>query len=477
MRNIPKCREIIRLISIGYNNKDISEMTGSTRKTIKKIRETAEVKHMGWKACAEMDDAGIYYRLFPPKNSDAIKQQPDVDSAFLGFLNGKTKMDMYMIYAADCKEKGKEHVCYERFRKQLCDKETEYRATDDKSICPGEAVVTFWLKEPIAYSDYNGEAYSGKIFVGILPYSQYAYVQVYQKDTKENWIDAHVKMFRFFGGVPKKILAEKSKSAQYGGEIQPYYRELAEHYGSFIELNEKKQFSEEILGVEEWFACRISDKISSSFEEARESVKALLKEFLMEKITVKGYNRISIYKDGEKKSLMKLPKEDYAPVIKKDAQVMLNCHIKYEANYYSVPYIYAMKQDKTVQVAIFGNMIKVYYHDALIAEHPRVKNRKGTYMTRIEHMPSDEEARQMEWNAERLIRWAGEIGPNTKKVIQCILNSKDIVQKAFIHCRTILVFENTYGREALEDACGKLDPSSKGAAFKLIEDILKNEKS
>ena len=47
MRRIPRCREIIRLISLGYSDKKISELTGSTRRTVKKFRETIAEKKYG----------------------------------------------------------------------------------------------------------------------------------------------------------------------------------------------------------------------------------------------------------------------------------------------------------------------------------------------------------------------------------------------------------------------------------------------
>ena len=475
MRNIPKCREIIRLAALGYSDNKISQMTGSTRKTVKKICKKAAEDKVTWPLDLKMDDYTLYYTMFPAKNRNMPQKAPDTAKAFVDTSNGSSKKLLFYKYQDSCESSGDKPLKYDQFCRKIREKEEELRITTDKNIKAGEQVITFWLKTPIMYTDEDGVAYKGKVFMGILPYSQYVFAEVYPKDTKETWISAHVKMFKVFGGIPNELFAEKSKSSQYGGEIQATYRELAEYYGTIISLNEKNEYSQEVADIASWFSAQLDQEVAVSFDDARRIVTQVLNEYLNEKLP-DGRVRNKVFRAGEKKCLRKLPKEEFIPIIRKDAQVMFNCHIKYESNYYSVPFQYAMKQDKTVQVEIERNKLSIYYHDLLIAEHPRDKKAKGVYVTKLSHMPSEEEALQMEWNPKRFLDWAGTFGPATKRVISKVLQSKDIVQKTFIHCRTILVLGDTYSKQEVEFACTQIGKNSKGTVYKLIEDCIKRNR-
>ena len=475
MRNIPKCREIIRLAALGYSDNKISQLTGIHRNTVKKVRLKANEQKMKWPIDSHEIDYELYYRLFPPKTYSTARSVPNADASFNELAKGKTKKMLFYKYVDSCEKRGEEPVKYRRFCEKVYEKEKSLCLSSEGNLKAGECAITFWLKKPIMYTDEDGVAYKGKVFMGILPYSQYVFAEVYPKDTKETWISAHVKMFKSFGGVPNELFAEKSKSSQYGGEIQAAYRELAEYYGTIISLNEKNEYSQEVADIASWFSVQIDQEVAVSFDDARRMVAQVLNEYLDEELP-DGRVRNKVFRDGEKKCLRKLPKEEFVPIIRKDAQVMFNCHIKYESNYYSVPFQYAMKQDKTVQVEIERNKLSIYYHDLLIAEHPRDKKAKGVYVTKLSHMPSEEEALQMEWNPKRFLDWAGTFGPATKQVISKVLQSKDIVQKAFIHCRTILVLGDTYSKQEVEFACKQIGKNSKGTVYKLIEDSIKRNR-
>ena len=50
------------------------------------------------------------------------------------------------------------------------------------------------------------------------------------------WIESHVRALEFFGGAPEVVIPDNTKTAvkhpcRYEPELNPTYRELAEHYG------------------------------------------------------------------------------------------------------------------------------------------------------------------------------------------------------------------------------------------------------
>ena len=61
----------------------------------------------------------------------------------------------------------------------------------------------------------------------------------------------------------------------------------------------------------------------------------------------------------------------------------------------------------------------------------------------------------MEWTPERLLRWAGKIGPNTGAVIARILAERAHPQQAFNTCFGLLRLANAFGEQRLDAACAR----------------------
>lgn len=54
----------------------------------------------------------------------------------------------------------------------------------------------------------TGEIIKAYIFVGVMTYSQYAYVEAFLDMKQKSWINAHVHMYEFFGGVVKILVPD-----------------------------------------------------------------------------------------------------------------------------------------------------------------------------------------------------------------------------------------------------------------------------
>jgi hypothetical protein len=70
----------------------------------------------------------------------------------------------------------------------------------------------------------------------VLGASSYTYAEATFTQTLPDWIGAHVRMFRFFGGVPRLIVPDNLKSGVhkasfYDPEIKRSYGMMAAHYG------------------------------------------------------------------------------------------------------------------------------------------------------------------------------------------------------------------------------------------------------
>lgn len=92
---------------------------------------------------------------------------------------------------------------------------------------------------------------------------------------------------------------------------------------------------------------------------------------------------------------------------------------------YSVPYKYIKKK---VDVKVTDTTIQIFYNYTRIASHCRLKGRTGQYSTITEHMPEDHQ-KYLEWNGDRLRKWAERIGINTYTAVNTILTFKGVEQQ------------------------------------------------
>ena len=82
----------------------------------------------------------------------------------------------------------------------------------------------------------TGEIRKAEIFVGVLGASNLTYAEATWTQQLPDWIGAHVRMLRFFGGVPKLLVPDNLKSGVhkasfYDPEINRTYGKMADHYG------------------------------------------------------------------------------------------------------------------------------------------------------------------------------------------------------------------------------------------------------
>lgn len=74
---------------------------------------------------------------------------------------------------------------------------------------PGEAQVDYEFATVIL----AGVETKVAVFVLSLPHSGAVYVQVFPRECTETFLEGHVRAFRFFGGVPRRIAYDNTKVA------------------------------------------------------------------------------------------------------------------------------------------------------------------------------------------------------------------------------------------------------------------------
>ena len=119
---------------------------------------------------------------------------PDYDYIHKELLrNGVSKKLLWTEYMEDCRANGEEPLMYSQFCYYIQQDEQKLRATMHINRKPGEQIEVDWAGDPAQITDPDtGEIIPAFLFVGVMTYSQYPYVEAFINEKQRAWITAHV---------------------------------------------------------------------------------------------------------------------------------------------------------------------------------------------------------------------------------------------------------------------------------------------
>ena len=325
----------------------------------------------------------------------------------------------------------------------------------------------------------TGEIIKAYIFVGVMTYSQYAYVEACMDMKQKSWINAHIHMYEYFGGVARILVPDNCKTAvvHNGGfkdqQINETYQEMAEHYGTAIiparvrPPKDKPNAEGTVGNISTWITAALRNEQFFSPAELNRAIRDKLELFNQRLFQKKEGSRRSLFLGEEKPLLAPLPAARFELSDWKTATVQFNYHISVDGMLYSVPYEYIKKK---VDVKVTDTTIEIFYNHNRIASHRRLKGRTGQYSTVTEHMPEDHQ-KYLEWNGDRLRKWAERIGINTYTAVNAVLTSKGVEQQTYRSCMGLLKLAEKYSDALLEAACKKALSYTASPSYKSIKNI------
>lgn len=142
-----KYREIIRLTSLGFTQRNIMASCGVAQKTVVKVQRRARELKLEWPLDDSMTDIALGKFLFPKSDTSATeKRMPDYSYIRKELLrNGVSKKLLWTEYMEDCRLNGDEPLMYSQFCYYIQQDEQKRRATMHINRKPGEQVEVDWL--------------------------------------------------------------------------------------------------------------------------------------------------------------------------------------------------------------------------------------------------------------------------------------------------------------------------------------------
>lgn len=473
-----KIREVLRLKwGLQLTDRKIARSLGVSRSSVAEYVRRATQAQLSWPLADALDDAQLEAKLFPPPALSSIPR-PLPDWEWVNRELRKKGVTLQLLWL-EYKEDHPEGYQYSQF----CELFRRFQGKLDlvmrQEHRAGEKVFVDYAGMTLPIINANtGEAQESQLFIGVLGASNYTFAEVTWTQTLPDWLGSHVRMFEFFGGVPQVVVPDQLRSGvkdpcYYEPDLNPSYQELAAHYEVSViparprHPKDKAKAEAGVLLAERWILARLRNDTFFTLHEANQEVRRQL-ELLNNRPFKKmdGCRRLW-FEQLDKPALRPVPSARYEFGQWHKAMVNIDYHIEVDRHYYSVPHSLRGKQ---VDVRKSATTVEVFFKRHRVAVHAR-SFRPGGYTTCPDHMPRAHRA-HLEWTPDRLVRWAGTVGPHTAQLVRRILESRPHPEQGYRSCLGIMRLEKEFTPQRLEAAAQRALTVS-ALSYRSVHSILK----
>jgi transposase len=438
-------RQMLRLRHDGVSAREIGRTLGVARSTIQDNLERAKKAGLAWPLPPDLSDDILEQRLFSKgRHVPSVRRRPEPDWAALAREMKRPGVNLMVLWEeyrdAHSDGYGYSRFCdlFREFEKRLSPVMRQHHAAGDKLF------VDYSGKKISIVDPATGELRKAEIFIGVLGASNYVYAEATFTQSLPDWIGAHVRMFRFLGGVPRLLVPDNLKSGVqkasfYDPEINRSYGAMAAHYGVGVlparprKPRDKAAVEAGVRFAQSYILGRLRHQTFFSLAECNDAIGTVLERMNTRVMRRLGMSRSDLFESLDKPALRPLPTMDWDYAEWRIARVGPDYHVEIDGFFYSVPHALIRAE---VDLRICERTIEIFYRGKRVALHQRRYGGRR-HGTDPDHMPSAHR-RYAEWSPERFRRWATTIGPNTEALVIAILAHRPHPEQGFRTCLGIL---------------------------------------
>jgi transposase len=454
--DMSKVREILRLkFDVELSLRDIAASCNCGKSTVDDVLKRAKNASISWPCY--LNDKELLSLIYPPTETRSKTAEPDLNYVFNEM---KKKNVTLMLLWEEYKRDNPDGLMYTQF----CERYRNFKKTNQISMHiehkAGEEMQVDWAGSTIPYTDYSsGQEKQAYIFVSVLPASAYPFAYAYEDMKLPSWIDAHVRAFEHFGGVPRITIPDNTKTAVKAPDLvdpllNTSYTEMARHYGTTLVparpgKPKDKAADENMVGnVSRHIIAALRNHKFFGLYEVNKAIKNELNRFINRPFQRIEGSRLTAFEAIDKPALKPLPATRYEYADWKDTKIAFNYHVEYDGFFYSVPY---SNIGMVSRIRATASTIEIFVDGVRVAAHQRNFNTYKRYTTLPEHMPESHKV-VTGWNSERYLAWAEKIGPQTKHLIASLLDSREYPVQTYRACMGIMRLSSVYTPETVEAA-------------------------
>jgi len=247
-------------------------------------------------------------------------------------------------------------------------------------FAPGEAAQVDWGQYGSVQVGSTRRRLS--FFVMVLCYSRMIYVEFTLSEAMDQFLTCHRHAFEFFGCVPQKVIIDNLKvgvARHPSGEkaqFNPHYSDFAARYGfqpvacNVGKGNEKGRVENGVGYVKKNFLNGLQ---ILSFQSVNPAAVQWRDTVANVRIHGETHQKPLELFEKEKPLLKPLPVMPYDCGVIKQTDSNRCCRVPFQANRYSVPYLYASQQ---LTLKIYPDQLLFFHNEKLIATHVRSYDRR-----------------------------------------------------------------------------------------------------
>jgi transposase len=480
--SMSKVRQIIKLYSQGIGKKKIGNRLCMSKNTVKHYLDTFYKLKTTAEDLSKLSDYELDKLFHPPHETlvnERVQQLYDYFPEMERQLRkrGVTVAMLYKKHKVEHPETYAESAFYHYYR--LWKKRVNPSMHIEHKA--GDKMYIDFAGATLPYVDIDtGEIKNAQVFVAILGWSQYAYVEAIPNQTIEEFIAACENALHFFDGVPLGIVPDNLKSAvfkasRYEPIVNENFKTFADHYGAAVlptrsrKPKDKAHVENMVKIAYQNIYANIPERSILPLNELNEEIRRYLQILNSAQLTGKEYSRFDQWK-MEKTLLQPLQETRYEMRKIKQVTVMKNGHVYLteDQHYYSVPFELIGKK---LNLQYSRSVVDIYHKYQVVATHKRLRS-PHNYSTIATHMPPQHRY-VTEWSPTFFMDQAKAIDPSVEYYISQVLAKKQHPEQAYKSCQGILSFSKRVGQVRLIKACKRAHEIGY-YNYKIIEDILKN---
>lgn len=476
-----KIKEILRLrFGLGLSIRQIASSCSLSHGGVANYLQRAHVAHLSWPLPEDLDDAAIEALLFPSATNTPAKDAPLPD---FRRMHEEMRSHRQLTLSLLWEEYKKNHAAgyqYSRFCQLYREWEKKLDVVMRQEHRAGDKTYVDHAGPMVPVIDpQSGEIRQASIFVAVLGASSYTYAEATWTRDLQDWIGSHVRSFRFFGGVTEAVVPDNwraavTKACWYEPDLNPTYRDLAEHYDTVIlparvrKPRDKAKVEAAVLLVERWILAALRHETFVGLAALNRAIGELLARLNHRKFRKIDASRADLFERLDRPALKPLPAEPFIFSEWKKARVNIDYHVEIDRHYYSAP---SGLLHEPVEVRIRPATVEIFHKGNRVATHAR-SSVVGKHSTLPEHRPP-KHRHYLEWTPERIVDWAGKIGPSAAAVAGHILQSRRYPEQGFRACLGLIRLARRYPAERVEAACVRA-LAVNACTYKSVKSILEN---
>ena len=481
-----RARLVLQLSEAGLSGRRIAATQGVSRNSVSEVLAAAREAGIGWREAEAMTDAEVYERLFPGRAlPEPVYPDPDWERVHRELARvGVTLKRLHEEYRDEARAKGEPSMSYDRFCKRYREFTVSRQVVSRVGHKAGRVLEVDWAGPTMQLVDpATGEVSKVFLFVACLPFSRLSYVEPALDMREDTWLRCHVHAFAYIGGSTPCIVPDNLKTGVRAhpreGEVElnEAYREMAAHYGSAVmparvrTPRDKPSVENEVWQAATEIVAALRDAVFTDINELRAAVAERLEEHNSRPFSKREGTRRQVFEEQERPLLRPLPATEYEVCEwVYGRKVQRNCHVAYRHNYYSVSHLAV---GRTVDLRVTGAKVEVFLGGERLATHPLFPPyARNRYSTHEADLP--EGRPYSDWDAGRIRRWAGRVGPSCAGVVERIFQSVRYDEQGFNAALAVLRLSHKYSAARLERACSMaLATGRRSPRYRDVEPILR----